>query len=96
MKPLLLLINHALGTLPDSIAARKHLLRAVLQIMHSEHPDYRRTLLMLSYLEKHEAEQARLPLDISGAGPSAAKAPEGRRDGNGNGESRKQKGDGKA
>jgi hypothetical protein len=56
------LAAHAVTSLPDSIAARKSLLRAVLRVISSMNPDYRRSLQMLAHLEKHEALQAKLPL----------------------------------
>lgn len=57
-----ILIDHALETLPDSIAKRKTLLRAVLNKTSTSHPDFKRVNLMLVYLEKHEAQQVNLPL----------------------------------
>lgn len=57
-----ILIEHALATLPDSIAKRKTLLRAVSNKTSTHHPDFKRVNLMLVYLEKHEAQQASLPL----------------------------------
>lgn len=56
------LVDHALATLPDSISARKKLLRAILHTMTTSHPEHARVLRMLGFINKHEAEQAKLPL----------------------------------
>lgn len=72
-----ILVEHALGTLPDSIAARKRLLMAVAHVIRGNHPEFKRVAMMLVYLERHEAAQAKLPF--------AKPEQDGQRDGQHNG-----------
>jgi hypothetical protein len=57
-----ILISHVLLTLPDSMALRKTLLRAVLHKISSAHPQYKTVLAMLGSLQRHEDLQAKLGL----------------------------------
>jgi len=59
-----ILTSHALATLPDSMAARKKLLRAVSNLIAGGHRDYRTVLSMLASLALHEKQQSRLGFRI--------------------------------
>jgi hypothetical protein len=57
-----ILMDHALETLPDSLAMRKTVLRAITHVMHGKHPSYKTALAMLGSLQRHEEQQAKLLL----------------------------------
>jgi len=89
MNSLEVLIDHALATLPDSISARKRLLRASVNVMKSNHPQYKTAVATLFTLEKHEAQQAKLPLKSG-----LLRRSDGDGDGDGDGHRKKSDGDG--
>lgn len=59
------LINHVIGTLPDSLSARKRLLADTLEVLPRTHPARRRLKTMLTFLESHEQQQLEFSILLS-------------------------------
>ena len=66
---ILILTQHAAATLPDSIAARRRVLAAMLRVLKSSHRAYAHVAKQLAALETMEQLQAQLPLQFTEAKP---------------------------
>ena len=62
--PLDILLTHAVETLPDSLLARKRLLRAMSHVITEKHPAHGAVMSQLAVIESLEKLQAQLPLKL--------------------------------
>lgn len=89
MKPALQhVIAHAVNTLPDSIRARKELLKSLIELIGPASTIRERLHLLIVQLETHEQNQLNLALEFQGAAsePKSATVAVLKNDGHGDGE----------
>ena len=67
--PLDIVLTHAIETLPDSISARKQLLRAMSHVITEKHPAYNAVMSQIAVIESLEELQAKLPIQLKGPIP---------------------------
>jgi hypothetical protein len=81
--PIQILAEHAASTLPDSIVARKRLLRAIQNCLTDSHPGMKNVRKQLALLESMGTLQEELPLKFPAVKPSHPH--DGKHDGKHNG-----------